>query len=182
MNVATGKAGECIAEIFLKQRGFKVWRPDQFVKLLELTAAASRVEGKCVAEPKTPLRMSVPTPSGHVSVTYWRGRCIELEDAVDATPLETSLYLPCVKKCVEKALEETPELAKIADTLMEYRHVLRTVDLFAYKDGVFYSVEVKTNSGKLSNAQREKTVVLRQLRHLVVYVYLQNPLVEIKTL
>ncbi|MEM4437699.1 MAG: hypothetical protein QW680_03590 [Pyrobaculum sp.] len=176
-----GRVGELLAEEFLKENGYAVWRPDQFIKLLEMAALYRVVSGECKTEPKVPLRISIPTKSGYVSVVYWRGNCIDI-DAVEATEIERSLYAPCVKKCIEKTLGEFVKLAETAETLLEHRRVLKSIDLFAYKDGVFFAVEVKTNSGKLSSIQREKTIVLRQLKHLVVHVYLQNPLVEIEYL
>lgn len=178
-----GRVGECVAEAFLKQRGFSVWRPDEFIRLLELAVVYGVANGECKQEPKEPLTFSVPTEAGHVHVTYWRGRCIPQEGRA-ATPIEHSIYVTCLKKCVEESLggQLLNALRPVALELLAHRKALKTVDLFAFKDGVVYAVEVKTNSGKLSETQWEKTLVLRLLRHLAVRVYLQNPLVEISQL
>lgn len=178
-----GRVGECVAEAFLRQRGFSVWRPDEFIRLLELAAIYGVVGGECGQEPKEPLTFSVPTEAGHFHVTYWRGRCVPHEGRT-ATPIEHSIYTPCLKRCIEGSLGEQllSTLSPVAVELLAYRKALKTVDLFAFKDGVVYAVEVKTNSGKLSEKQWEKTLVLRLLRHLAVHVYLQNPLVEINQL
>jgi len=178
-----GRVGECVAEAVLRQRGFSVWRPDEFIRLLELAAVYGVVNGECKEEPKEPLTLSVPTEAGHIHVTYWRGRCIPQVGRV-ATPIEHSIYVPCLKRCIEESLDGQllNALRPVALELLAYRRALKTVDLFAFKDGVVYAVEVKTNSGKLSEKQWEKTSVLRVLRHLAVRVYLQNPLVEISQL
>jgi len=181
--VELGEAGECIAEIFLKRRGFNVWRPDDFIRMLELAAVYETIDGTCEEEPREPLMFSVSTRAGYVHVTYWRGRCPPLEGR-EAAPLERALYLPCLKRCIEEALGEQllKALRPIAAVLLEYRRVLKSVDLFAFKDGVVYAVEVKTNSGKLSERQVEKTEVLKLIKHVLVQVHLQNPLVEINQL
>ncbi|MGC9049705.1 hypothetical protein [Pyrobaculum sp.] len=182
MNSVIGRAGECIAEEYLKTRGFLVWRPGDFIRLLEVVLAYSVVSGECREEPKEPITLAIPTPVGYVSVTYWRGRCLS-EGARTATPLEASLYAPCLKKCVEEAIDRPllHVLSSAAAELLQYRAALRTVDLFAFRDGALYAVEVKTNSGKLTESQLEKASVLRRwLKPLVVRVYLQNPLVEIR--
>ncbi len=176
-----GKIGEYIAQEFLKMRGYLVWRPDDFIKLLEVAVVYSVVNGKCDGEPKEPLVIAIPTPVGHIAITYWRGGCLPGGGRA-ATPLESSIYAPCVKKCIEETFGSLLDpLKSFATELLAYREALKTIDLFAYKDGVFYAVEVKTNSGKLRDSQVEKAVILKKwLKPLVVRVYLQNPLVEIK--
>lgn len=42
-----GRVGECVAETFLKQRGFSVWRPDEFIRLLELAVVYGVANGEC---------------------------------------------------------------------------------------------------------------------------------------
>jgi hypothetical protein len=181
--VDLGKAGECVAEVYLRQRGYLVWRPEEFIRLLELTAAYNAIAGECKQEPKEPLTLSIPTHVGYVYVTYWRGRCIQ-QLGREATEIERSLYAPCLKKCVEETLgrELLEALSPIASEFLAYRKAIKTFDFFAYKDGVVYAVEVKTDGGKLSKAQVEKTLVFRSVKHLVVRVHLQNPLVEINQL
>jgi len=181
--VDLGKAGECVAEVYLRQRGYLVWRPEEFIRLLELTAAYNAIAGECKQEPKEPLTLSIPTHVGYVSVTYWRGRCIP-QLGREATEIERSLYAPCLKKCVEETLgrELLEALSPVASEFLACRKAIKTFDFFAYKDGVVYAVEVKTDGGKLSKAQVEKTLVFRSVKHLVVRVHLQNPLVEINQL
>lgn len=88
-----------------------------------------------------------------------------------------------MKRCIEKKLGPLlPTLGLALAELLSYRSLLKSIDLFAYKDGVLYAVEVKTNSSRPSDVQIEKTAVLKKVRHLLVRVYLQNPLVEIKPL
>jgi hypothetical protein len=181
--VELGKAGECIAEVYLRQRGYLVWRPEEFIRLLELTVAYSAVAGECKQEPKEPLTLSVSTHVGYVYVTYWRGRCIP-QLGREATEIERSLYAPCLKKCIEETLgrQLLEALGPIAPEFLAHRKILKTVDFFAYKDGVVYAVEVKTDGGKLSKAQVEKISVFSSVKHLAVRVHLQNPLVEINQL
>lgn len=179
MNIL-GRAGECIAAEALRDRGFAVWTTEEFIRLLELAAIYISIRGECKEEPKEPLIFTVPTRYGYFTVSYWKSCPKELIGR-PATPLEYPIYLPCVKKCIEHMLGRLmdPLLARVE--LLEFRNALKTVDLFAEKDGEFYAIEVKTNSAKLSKAQEEKTGAL-PIRHLLVRVYLQNPLVEIKNL
>ncbi|MEZ0319210.1 MAG: hypothetical protein ABWK05_04345 [Pyrobaculum sp.] len=182
MKAELGRLGECIAAHQLKKLGYNVWQPRDFIRIVELTALYYAIKGECIDEPKTPLTFSIATPVGHVSVTYWQGRCLDVESR-PASLIETSIYAPCIKKCIETNLGNLLELLKPHwRDLLLHRAGLATIDLYAEKDGVLYAVEVKTNEGKLSKAQLEKTLVFRNFKHLIVRVYLQTPLVEIKTL
>ncbi|ACB40500.1 hypothetical protein [Pyrobaculum neutrophilum] len=176
-----GQLGEYIAEVFLKRHGYKTWRPQEFIRLLEMAAAYRAIEGECGGEPKEPITFSIPTAVGYVKLTYWRGRCLPIEGR-RAEPLEYSVYVPCVKRCIEGELGAILEAATPLVELLAERRAMETVDLFAFKDGVFYAVEVKTNGGRVSETQREKAAVLRGIRHLLVRVYLQTPLVKIEAL
>ncbi|MFN3804695.1 MAG: hypothetical protein ACK4SY_06540 [Pyrobaculum sp.] len=178
MNI--GKLGECIAIETLRRRGYLVWMPEEFIRHLELAAIYYTIDGKCGEGPKEPLSFSIATPFGYISLTLWRDSCIE-DAGRKATPLEY-IYLPCVKRCIEKKLGPLLPTLGLAAELLSHRSLLKSIDLFAYKDGVLYAVEVKTNSGRPSDVQIEKTTVLKKVRHLLVRVYLQNPLVEIKSL
>jgi len=174
-----GVVGECIAAEALRQRGFRVFKPWEFVKALELAAVYHSLGGQCTAEPPRPLTYTLATPYGYVKVGYWRGRCVE--ELPDATPLETGVYAPCIKKCIEAELGPLLQPLSRHIHLLAYRRILATVDLFAEKNGEIYAVEVKTNSGQLTEAQREKAEVLG-LKHLLVRVYIKNPIVEIRPL
>jgi len=174
-----GVVGECIAAEALRQRGFRVFKPGEFVRALELAAVYHSLEGQCAAEPPRPLAYTLATPYGYVKVGYWRGRC--LEGLPDATPLEASAYAPCVKRCIEAELGPLLQALSRHIHLLAYRRALATVDLFAEKDGEIYAVEVKTNTGRLTEAQREKAEAL-ELKHLLVRVHIQNPIVEIRPL
>jgi len=174
-----GVVGECIAAEALRLRGFRVFKPGEFVRALELAAVYHSLEGQCTAEPPRPLAYTLATPYGYVKVGYWRGKC--LDGLPDATPIEASTYAPCIKKCIEAELGPLLQALSRHIHLLAYRRALVTVDLFAEKDGEIYAVEVKTNSGRLTEAQREKAEVLG-LKHLLVRVYVQNPIVEIRPL
>lgn len=178
-----GQIGEYVAEIFLRQNGYITWRPVKFIRFLELAVAYEGIRGEsCEKEPPEPLTLTVPTDVGYISLTYWRGRCLSI-DGRRITQLEYSIYAPCVKKCIKKAMGPLLEVFRpIARELLSYRRVLKTFDLFAFKNGVIYAVEVKTNGGKISDIQREKVVVLKNIRHLLIHVYLQNPVVKLERL
>ncbi len=176
-----GKIGEYIAAEYLKERGYLVWRAGEFTKILQLAAIYHSAVGSCSTEPREPLTFSIPTPVGHLPLTLWRDKCLDIEGK-KATPLEYA-YLPCVKKCIERELGRLLEIEKtIIYKLLSYKSLLETIDLFAYRDGVLYAVEVKTNSGNLSRTQVEKTLVLEGVRHLLLRVYLSQPRVEIRHL
>lgn len=176
-----GKIGEYIAVEFLRERGYLVWKPEEFIKILELTAVYYAVDGVCSTTPREPLTFSVSTPVGYISLTLWRDRCLDVEGK-KAMPFEY-IHLPCVKKCIERDLGPLIKIIEpIFYNLLTYRSLLKTIDLFAYRDGVIYAVEVKTNSGTLSKTQIEKTLVLKGVRHLLLRVYLTQPFVEIKHL
>ena len=184
MKQLIGRIGECAAEEYLRHRGFLVWKPSEFVRLLELVALYNTLTGECTAEPREPVTMRLPTRVGYVSVTYWRNKCIQ-ENGREATLLEASTYAPCVRRCIAEALGQPllQTLSGVSERLLENRRALKTIDLFAYKDRVLYAVEVKTNGGKLTERQLEKATVLRDLlKPLVVHIHLQNPVFEIEHL
>lgn len=182
MKAELGQIGECIAAHRLKKLGYNVWTPKDFIRMVELAALYYTIEGECREEPKTPLTFTLATPAGYVTITYWQGRCLDAAGR-PASLIEASVYAPCIKKCIETGLGRLLEVLKPHwRDLLQHKSALATIDLFAEKDGVLYAVEVKTNEGKLSKAQVEKTMVFTNFKHLAVRVYLQNPLVEIKTL
>ncbi|ABP51306.1 MAG: hypothetical protein OWQ51_00575 [Pyrobaculum arsenaticum] len=184
MKQLIGKIGECAAEEYLRHRGFLVWKPSEFIRLLELVALYNALTGECAAEPREPVTMKLPTRVGYVSVTYWRNKCVQVSGR-ETTPLEASIYAPCVRRCVAEALGQSllQTLSGVSERLLENRRALETVDLFAYKDGVLYAVEVKANGGKLTERQLEKAFVLRDLlKPLVVRIHLQNLVFEIERL